>query len=912
MTACVNRKHTKKVAAVVTASLVGALSLGVAPVAAMAEDTGIELQASNQADFSQGTVEWRSGKPGDKFEYTGYYTGLVPKTITTVSGQEYDLQLRGTHSTDEASDHAFYYYVKVGGNTPATLDGNTLQYKDADGNVKKLNGTDVTEGTGVNEEYARPTDPGTYAVVIYTWNDAGGYYTKVADTFTISALSLSDSVIYDGEDQTDTEFDYTGENGSEEVLSWKKRINVSVGGIQLVKGTDYKLQIWEKGGKKQLKDDTDLVPGTTYIVKVVGMNDYKGQKVEREFTFGKLDLSKATVVGNVLDSQMVAQPSKDSTIAEVLNSINDINLANIDILAQNELKVEFVKDPDGNQTSNKKQGVYTFKISAKSGAKYVEGSTTFTVLYAKNIVGINMSGCGQKSSDGTYTVVNLAKNTQYFDISKVEFTNEAGKKLDLDDDQYTVSVTKQDGTAATLDDLKTPGTYYVKVDVSYKGAAGNLNAGSAVEKVVVKYSGVTKRANIFFAFDGKNVPSDASAVYNGKNFIDEMAVKVVVENGTLVEGTDYTVTYYKVNDDDSRTAVDQIVDAGEYVVAVKGITFDTKKDVEFYFDVDKATPEIKVNWDLATENGGYFSYTGEAITPTFTLIGADGNPIELAEGDMTVSYDQLKAAPVWNSTYNRWDITVADDDVEVKDVAWYAAKIKLADTVANYAYDATARFHADELVFIEVSDKGIFLDVPMTGQWYSQVVYDAVNLGYMNGYNGTKMFGAGDSIKRGDVACVLFNMAGGDAFYGDQQFNYNENTGYDTGFGDVNGKAYYGKAIAWAHAAGIINGYGDGTFKPEQTITAEEFAAMLSNYAAKMGDDVEGTDLSVLDAYTDASQVSDWAKQAVAWAVENDVMGNGGFLAPTEDIARERVAAMAVNYQPEKLADMVIPVYNVQ
>ena len=36
MTACVNRKHSKKVAAVVTASLVGALSLGVAPVTAMA------------------------------------------------------------------------------------------------------------------------------------------------------------------------------------------------------------------------------------------------------------------------------------------------------------------------------------------------------------------------------------------------------------------------------------------------------------------------------------------------------------------------------------------------------------------------------------------------------------------------------------------------------------------------------------------------------------------------------------------------------------------------------------------------------------------------------------------------------------------------------------------------------------
>ena len=62
MTACVNRKHTKKVAAVVTASLVGALSLGVAPVAAVA-DTGIDMQALKPADaFKNGTVAATNGK----------------------------------------------------------------------------------------------------------------------------------------------------------------------------------------------------------------------------------------------------------------------------------------------------------------------------------------------------------------------------------------------------------------------------------------------------------------------------------------------------------------------------------------------------------------------------------------------------------------------------------------------------------------------------------------------------------------------------------------------------------------------------------------------------------------------------------------------------------------------------------
>ena len=78
MTACVN-KHTKRVAAVVTPSLVGALSLGVAPVAAMATDSvdmladpsdvwdGIDFTWSFEADPVNGYVI----DSGDQFVLTG-------------------------------------------------------------------------------------------------------------------------------------------------------------------------------------------------------------------------------------------------------------------------------------------------------------------------------------------------------------------------------------------------------------------------------------------------------------------------------------------------------------------------------------------------------------------------------------------------------------------------------------------------------------------------------------------------------------------------------------------------------------------------------------------------------------------------------------------------------------------------
>ncbi|MDN0056585.1 hypothetical protein, partial [Collinsella ihumii] len=659
-----------------------------APVAAMA-DTGIETLATDNQDFAKGTIEWRSGKPGDKFEYTGYYTGLVPKTITTVSGQEYDLEL-AQPDAGQPSDHAYFAYAKL----DASGTDLGFDYRDADGNIKDVKGTWVTDRGSAT----RPTDPGTYAVVIYYTGAYEGtsvaqYYSTIAESFTIANPDFSDALIYDGEDQTDTEFSYTGAVNSEIVGSWIDRINVSVNGEKLDKGTDYTLEIWEKGGKTALDDGDQLKTGTTYIVKVIGQVRFAGEKAEKEFTFGKLDLSDATVTGTILDTDLAGnpalEPTKDLAIDNAVMTVNGMNwLTEMSAVAKGQMKIEFVSDPDGNQTFNGKQGAYTYKITGDGS--YVTGSTTFTVMYAKNIVDVDLTGCGNLQADGSI-LVDLSKNTVNFDISKAVFTDhDSGEALDLDDDEYTMTVVKQDGTEATAADLKTPGTYYVVVDVNYtKG--GELTAGTGVIKVVVSYEDINRWNDIFFSYDGQNYNFGTSDVYNGKNFAEDMAIKVIADSGaTLVEGTDYTVTFEKVNDDDSRTAVEQIVDAGEYVITVKGITFDNGNGTEFYFDVDKATPEIVVNWDLVINeeyNTGVYNYTGEAITPTFTFLGVDGQPLELTADDYTVDYTYFVDEDGKNGT---------DDVDEVKAAGTYTAKIKLADTVANYAYDATAKFHPSD------------------------------------------------------------------------------------------------------------------------------------------------------------------------------------------------------------------------
>lgn len=189
---------------------------------------------------------------------------------------------------------------------------------------------------------------------------------------------------------------------------------------------------------------------------------------------------------------------------------------------------------------------------------------------------------------------------------------------------------------------------------------------------------------------------------------------------------------------------------------------------------------------------------------------------------------------------------------------------------------------------ITISDTRRFADVA-NDEWYAQVISDAAEAGYMNGY-GNNFFGPEDTFTRGQAACVLYN-------YAKKTAGVSTSTdGASSSFSDVqDSDAYYYDAVTWAAHTGVVNGYGDGTFKPDQPVTREEFAAMLANYAQKVGNYTAASD-SVLDSFADASNVDGWATSSVAWAVANKVMGNGGFINPTANITRAETAAMIINF----------------
>ena len=102
--------------------------------------------------------------------------------------------------------------------------------------------------------------------------------------------------------------------------------------------------------------------------------------------------------------------------------------------------------------------------------------------------------------------------------------------------------------------------------------------------------------------------------------------------------------------------------------------------------------------------------------------------------------------------------------------------------------------------------------------------------------------------------------------------------------------------MAWASANGIVTGYSNGSFGPDDTITREQMAAILYRYARYKGYDLSArTDLS---GYTDAGQVSAYATDPMTWAVGSGLITgtSGTTLSPAGSATRAQAAVILARF----------------
>lgn len=170
-----------------------------------------------------------------------------------------------------------------------------------------------------------------------------------------------------------------------------------------------------------------------------------------------------------------------------------------------------------------------------------------------------------------------------------------------------------------------------------------------------------------------------------------------------------------------------------------------------------------------------------------------------------------------------------------------------------------------------------FSDVTEEDWFFDSVMYTAEK-GYFNG-TGDGIFEPYTNVTRGMLVTVIGRLEG----ISDKPT--------DTVYTDVDSNAYYAAHIAWATENGIVDGYGNGLFGPEDLVTREQMAKITANYLSyKTGVTVEDTSL----AYADTAEISDWAAEPVALAAQQGIMnGNAdGTFAPKSFATRAETAAV--------------------
>lgn len=252
-------------------------------------------------------------------------------------------------------------------------------------------------------------------------------------------------------------------------------------------------------------------------------------------------------------------------------------------------------------------------------------------------------------------------------------------------------------------------------------------------------------------------------------------------------------------------------------------------------------------------------------------------------------------------TVTEWEYSTIDLDEYVpekegyKFVGWYADEdltkeideVYLTQDTTVYAkwekIEEEVPEEPEEVEKTEETETISFLDVK-ENDWFYEAVSYAVENGLMSGMS-EDIFAPNTPLTREMLAVVLYNVEG-------QPESTEANT-----FTDVKGDMWYTDAILWANENGIVAGYDNSAYGVGDLITREQFATILYRYAQFKGYDTTQGGMAVRE-FSDYENISDYARPAMAWAVNAGIMGgmDDGTLMPQGKATRAEAATMLMNF----------------
>lgn len=184
------------------------------------------------------------------------------------------------------------------------------------------------------------------------------------------------------------------------------------------------------------------------------------------------------------------------------------------------------------------------------------------------------------------------------------------------------------------------------------------------------------------------------------------------------------------------------------------------------------------------------------------------------------------------------------------------------------------------IISITTSFAKEFTDVK-EGEWYTDSISYVADNKLMLGTSENR-FSPLLKVSRAQMAQILWNLAGNPSVDG------------ETDYVDVQKGKWYNNPIDWVSTVGVMTGYGNNTFGPDDTITREQLAKVLHKYTMYLDIPMAG----ILDKYTDKGNISSWALEGMSWAAsEGLITGTSSkTISPKSDADRAQLATIIKRY----------------
>ena len=290
------------------------------------------------------------------------------------------------------------------------------------------------------------------------------------------------------------------------------------------------------------------------------------------------------------------------------------------------------------------------------------------------------------------------------------------------------------------------------------------------------------------------------------------------------------------------------------------------ENTKWNFETDRAkyTMTLKAKWKANTSSSGGGGGGGTTYyTLTFETNGGD-------------SMQAIRAAR--GKTLDLSAYTPMRDGYDFG--GWYADK-DLTQRITEIKLSGSKTVYADWKKREPDAVKNPFADVN-AGDWFYRDVLFSYEKGLMSGMDAAA-FAPYANTTRAQIAVIFYRMEGSPAVEGENSFT------------DVvrgSGTAWFYDAVTWAQQNGIMGGYDNSSFAPNDPITREQLAAIFYRYAQYKGYDTTQGGMAIRE-FGDYESISDYAMSAMAWAVNTGlVKGDSNLLYPNGTATRAEIAAM--------------------